>query len=243
MDNIVRDFMKLTPRLLTIAKLIPQNDRVADIGTDHGYIPVYLIKNKIARRVIAADVNNGPLQSAQKNIALHHMENYIETRLGNGLEILQAGEVDTVIIAGMGGLLIRDILVAHPEVTCGINTFVLQPMVAQDDLRRWLLNNGFKIVDERLVKEEHRIYEVMVVKKGSQSVSDEIYYEIGEKLIENKDPLVVEFINKYLKKYNEILSQLAGQNSEIANEKRNMCLQKVEKLEEVLACLKNVKQS
>ncbi|MBB6217896.1 tRNA (adenine22-N1)-methyltransferase [Anaerosolibacter carboniphilus] len=235
--------MKLTPRLLTIAKLIPQNTVVADIGTDHAYIPVYLIKNKIAKRVIAADVNNGPLQSAQKNIALHHMENYIETRLGNGLEILHPGEVDTVIIAGMGGLLIRDILTAHPAITSSIDTFVLQPMVAQDDLRRWLLNNGFMIVNEGLVKEDHRIYEVMVVKKGIQSVIDDIYYELGEKLIENNDPLLIEFIRKHLKKYNEILSQLAGQNSEIANEKRNMCLQKVEKLEEVLSCLNNVKQS
>lgn len=235
--------MKLTPRLSTIASLVPQNAVVADIGTDHGYIPVYLIKNNIAKKVIAADVNDGPLQSAKKNISLHHMENVIETRLGNGLEVLHIGEADTVIIAGMGGLLIRDILEANPEITSSIGTFVLQPMVAQDDLRRWLLANGFMITNERLVKEEHRIYEVMVVRRGTQAVSDEIYYEVGEKLIENKDPLLIEFIQKNLKKYNEILSQLAGQSSEIANEKRNMCHHKVEKLEEVLSCLKNAKQS
>ncbi|MDF2548178.1 MAG: SAM-dependent methyltransferase [Anaerosolibacter sp.] len=233
--------MKLTPRLLTIANLVPQNAVIADIGTDHGYIPVYLIKHNIAKKVIAADVNDGPLQSAKKNIALHHMENVIETRLGNGLEVLHAGEADAVIIAGMGGLLIRDILDAHPEITSSIGTFVLQPMVAQDDLRRWLLANGFMITNERLVKEDHRIYEVMVIRKGTHAVSDEIYYEVGEKLLENKDPLLIEFIQKNLKKYHEILNQLAGQSSEVANEKRNMCLRKVEKLEEVLSCLKNVK--
>jgi tRNA (adenine22-N1)-methyltransferase len=235
--------MKLTPRLLTIANLVPQNGVVADIGTDHGYIPVYLIKHNIAKKVIAADVNDGPLKSAKKNIALHHMEDVIETRLGNGLEVLHTGEADAVIIAGMGGLLIRDILEAHPEITSSIGTFVLQPMVAQDDVRRWLLANGFMIANERLVKEEHRIYEVMVVKRGTQIVSDEIYYEVGEKLIENKDPLLIEFIQKHLKKYNEILKQLDGQNSKIANEKRNMCFQKVAKLEEVLSCLRNVEPS
>lgn len=234
--------MKLTPRLLAIAQLVPQGATVADIGTDHGYIPVYLIKNGIAKKVIATDVNKGPLRIAQKNIAMHHMENHIETRLGNGLAVFFPGEVDTVIIAGMGGLLIRDILAADQKITESVETFILQPMVAQEELRRWLLSNQWKIVDEKLVKEDHRIYEVMVVKKGFQFVSDEIYYETGEKLIENQDPLLPEFIEKHLRKYKEIIRNLTGQNSEIANDKREMCQRKVAKLEEVLQCLKNAKK-
>ncbi|KXG75895.1 tRNA (adenine(22)-N(1))-methyltransferase [Thermotalea metallivorans] len=234
--------MKLTPRLLAIAQLVPQGATVADIGTDHGYIPVYLIKNGIARKVIATDVNKGPLGSAQKNITMHYMENHIETRLGNGLAVFQPGEVDTVIIAGMGGLLIRDILTADQKIAATVETFILQPMVAQEELRRWLLSNQWKIVDEKLVKEDHRIYEIMVVKKGFQFVSDEIYYEIGEKLIENQDPLLLEFIEKHLRKYKEIIRNLTGQNSEIANDKREMCQRKVAKLEEVLQCLKNAKK-
>lgn len=229
--------MKLTSRLSTIANLVPKGMVVADIGTDHGYIPVYLIENKIAKKVIAADVNEGPLLSAKKTIKANKLEDFIETRLGNGLAPLSAGEVDIVIIAGMGGLLIRDILMNRSEVAKSVKQFILQPMVAQDELRKWLIEHNFKIVNERLVREDHRIYEVMVVEQGKQTVEDEIYFEIGKKLIENRDPLLREFVHKHITKQQMILKNLLGQKSEKAKAKQKLCKTKIEKLEEVLKCL------
>ncbi|SHJ47358.1 tRNA (adenine22-N1)-methyltransferase [Geosporobacter subterraneus DSM 17957] len=235
--------MKLKPRLLAITEMIDKNSVVADIGTDHGYVPVYLIQHQIARKVIAADVNKGPLNSAEAAIKANGLENYIETRLGSGLEVLSPGEVDTVIIAGMGGLLIRDLLAARPDIVQTVQTFILQPMVAQDELRKWLINNNFQIIDERLAKEEHRIYEIIVVRKGHQVISDELYYDIGFKLIENKDPLLREFILKHIKKNKVIIEGLKYQSSAEDHEKRLSCMKKLEKLEEVLQWLNQAEKS
>ncbi|MBF8981982.1 SAM-dependent methyltransferase [Lutibacter sp. B2] len=230
--------MKLTPRLLKVSEFVKNGEMVADVGTDHAYIAVYLVENEISKKVIATDVNEGPLNSANKNIKLYGFENNIETRLGNGLEKIKPNEVDTVIIAGMGGLLIRDILLGYPNVTKSIDKFVLQPMVAQDELREWLVNNGFCIVDEALVREEHRIYEIMVVKKGKQEVNDNIYFEIGQKLIENKDPLLEEYIQMKINKYQKIMDNLLNQTTENAKRKLEECKEHIKKLEEVKKCLK-----
>ncbi|MCT4621871.1 MAG: class I SAM-dependent methyltransferase [Marinisporobacter sp.] len=231
--------MKLTPRLLNIAKLVAKGSVLADIGTDHGYIPVYLMKNEIVKKAIAADVNKGPLLSAQKNIKSNGLEDYIETRLGNGFEPIKPEEVDTVIIAGMGGLLIRDILMNHPKVTKSIKQFILQPMVAQDELRKWLYDNNFKIVDEKLVSEDHRIYEIIVAEHGHEMIEDEIYFEIGKKLIENKDPLLEAFIKKHIKKQEDIINNLINQETDKAKNKLKECKEKIHKFEEVLLWLKN----
>ena len=235
--------MKLKPRLLAIAQLVKKNSIVADIGTDHGYVPVYLIQQQIVQKVIAADINRGPLNSAESTINAYRLEKYIETRLGSGLEVLLPGEVDTVIIAGMGGFLIRDLLIARPDIVQTVTTFILQPMVAQDELRKWLINNSFQIIEERLVKEDHRIYEIMVVQKGHQEIPDDLYYDIGVKLIENRDPLLQEFLLKHIQKNKVIIEGLKSQSSEEDRTKRLSCIEKLEKLEEVLQWLSQAEKS
>lgn len=234
--------MKLTPRLQAIAEKVNIGSTIADIGTDHGYIPVFLIEHNIAKRVIAGDINRGPLESADRTIKHHGFTNEIETRLGSGLEVLSPGEVDTVIIAGMGGILIRDILLNSPGVTKSIDRFILQPMTAQDEIRRWLIDNGFAITDEVLAVEDHRIYEIIVVEKGKQVIEDDIYYEIGPKLVENQDPLLEVLIHKHIKKYKDIIQNLTVHGSEMTKIKLAHCQKKVEKLEEVLKCLKDVEK-
>lgn len=229
--------MKLNSRLKTISELVPKDSVVADIGTDHAYLPVYLIKNKITKKAIAADINIGPLNNAKKAIKAYGMEEYIETRLGSGLKPIKQGEIDTVIIAGMGGLLIRDILKDSKEVVDTIKTFILQPMIAQDDLRKWLCENNFKIENERLAKEGDKLYEILVVSKGEMTIEDNIYYEIGSKLIENKDPYINELIDLKLKKYSEILKNVEKENSMKAKEKYLECKVKIKKLKEVKRCL------
>jgi tRNA (adenine22-N1)-methyltransferase len=234
--------MKLTDRLLMIAQEICTGAMVADIGTDHGYIPIYLMKNRIAKKVIATDVRKGPIEIAEKNIKRYGLEGMIETRLGNGLEVIQLGEVDTIILAGMGGLLIRDILMKDLKIANSVARLILQPMVAQDELRRWLVKNGFEIINEKLVAEDHKIYEIIVARQGKQQIEEDIYYEIGLKLIENKDPLLESFIQKHIKKQNTIIKHLSQSQSEIGKIKLKECQAKIKKMEEVLKCLKNVKQ-
>lgn len=231
--------LKLTPRLKKITQLIKQDSRVADIGTDHGYIPIYLLENKIAAYVIASDVNEGPLETAKKNIEAYGYANQAELRLGSGLETLQSGEVDTVIIAGMGGILITELLQVVPQVTKEIETFILQPMQAQQELRRYLVNNGFAITQDLLVKEDTRIYEIIVVQKGEQVIEDEIYYEIGFHLKSNPKALAEEFLLGKINAQKEIIASVKGQNSPAAMEKHQECIEKVTKLKEVLEWVRN----
>lgn len=229
--------MKLTPRLQTIADLVPKKSVVADIGTDHAYLPVYLIENSIANRVIAADINVGPLNNAEKTIKSYKLESCIETRLGSGLEPIKPNEIDTAIIAGMGGLLIIDILRQSKDVVDTIDTLILQPMVAQDEVRKWLHESNFRIDDERLAKEGNKLYEIIVVSKGEMDIQDSIYYEVGRKLIDNKDPYICELIDAKLKKYSEILKNVEEQNTLKAKEKLLECEVKIKKLKEVKECL------
>ncbi|MTI49430.1 MAG: SAM-dependent methyltransferase [Firmicutes bacterium] len=211
--------MKLTPRLQAIADFIEKGSKIADIGTDHGYIPVYLVKNRICPMAIAADINEGPLNNAVDYIDKNNLSDKIEARLGSGLEILKEAEVDTAIIAGMGGLLIRDILEEDIKITRSIDRFILQPMVASDELRRYLYNNGYRITDEKLAREKDRFYEIMVVEHGKETIDREIYYEVGKKLVEKKDKLLKEFIDKKLYTTEKILKSLENRESIESNEK------------------------
>lgn len=229
--------MKLTPRLQTIAELVPNGGIIADIGTDHAYLPVYLIENKIVQEAIAADINVGPLRNAEKTINSYKYNKYIETRLGSGLTPIKPNEVDTVVIAGMGGLLIRDILQESIEVVRTVKTLILQPMVAQDEVRKWLCGNGLKIDNERLAKEGNKLYEILVVTKGEMEIENDIYYEVGYKLIENKDPYIKDFIEAKLRKYTEILKTVENENTAKAKEKFLECKERIEKLKKVRECL------
>lgn len=222
--------MKLTPRLLEIAKMVDKNSIVADIGTDHGYIPVYLIENKISKKVIACDINKAPLQSAIDYINNKKLQNKIDTRLGNGLSPLNENEVDTVIIAGMGGILIQNILEENKNIAKKAEKFILQPMVASSELRKYLYDNNYKITDEKLAREDNRYYEIIVAKKGQEKVKDEIYYEIGKKLVEKNDPLLKSFLEKKINKNKSILKNIE-KNSTKENLKYNQIKNRLSKLE------------
>lgn len=229
--------MKLAPRLKKIADLVLKNSRVADIGTDHGYIPIYLLQNQITSHIIASDVNEGPLRIAKKNIISYGFTKEIEIRLGSGLQVLKVGEVDTVIIAGMGGMLIAELLEADIRITKSIETFILQPMQAQKELRKYLLSSGFKIYQDILVKEDFRIYEIIVAKKGSQTVMDDIYYEIGLFLKSNPKDIAIEFISGKIKNEEEIIGYVKHQDSINALERYRKSKKKLEMLREVLQWL------
>ena len=225
--------MKLTDRLLKIADLVTKGKKIADIGTDHGYIPVYLLNKGHVDFAILADVNKGPLENARSEVRHNNLTDKVDLRLGSGIEVLNENEVDEVIIAGMGGILISELLEAKKSVAHNLDKLILQPMQAQDELRKYLLNNGYEILDEVLVKEDFRIYEIIVAKYTSKNtfVDDEIYYEAGKKLIENKDPLLNEFIDKKIFMYNSILKKLEGKTGEEIEKKIKISTEKISKLE------------
>ena len=111
--------MKLTDRLLKIASLVDNGKRIADIGTDHGYIPVYLLNQNKIQYAILGDVNKGPLENARKEVTRNKLQDKVDLRLGSGIEVLKENEVDEIIIAGMGGMLINNLLKANEKVKAG----------------------------------------------------------------------------------------------------------------------------
>lgn len=227
--------MKLTDRLLKIASLVSEGKKVADIGTDHGYIPVYLLNKGYIDFAILADVNKGPLENARKEVRNNKLLDKVDLRLGSGIEVLEINEVDEIIIAGMGGILISELLEAKTEVAHSVEKLILQPMQAQDELRKYLLNNGYEILDEVLVKEDFRIYEIIVTKYTGKNtiIEDEIHYEVGKRLIENKDSLLNEFIDKKIFKYKSILEKIDGKTGEGIDKKREESLLIIDKLEKL----------
>lgn len=225
--------MKLTPRLQVIADYVEKDAIVADIGTDHAYIPVHLLENDISKKVIAADINKGPLNNAKKYIESRKLEDKIETRLGNGIEVLKPYEVNTVIIAGMGGLLINGILENSKAVVKTIDTFILQPMVASDELRKYLYTHGYKITHEKLAKEGNKLYEIIYAEHGNEDIENEIYYEIGKKLFENKDEFLEEFLDKKTKKLEKAIDNIAKSSTQEGKERSQQLKEKYVKLREM----------
>ena len=156
------DTVKLTPRLQCVADCIKPCNILADIGTDHAYIPIYAIQNNIAKKSIAGDVVKGPLNIATDNIMSHGLGDKITPILANGLDA--ANGADVIVIAGMGGKLICEILDANPEIAKAADYMIIQPMTCSYELRRFLHENNYEITDEKLAKEEDKIYNIMVVK-------------------------------------------------------------------------------
>lgn len=211
--------MILSERLKTIADFVPQNSIVGDIGTDHGYLPVYLIENRISKKVIGTDISSNSLKKIKQFVDLKGLNNFIDIRLGDGLNVIKPFEIDTVVIAGMGGLLIRDILSYNKDVTDSITYFILQPNVAAKELREYLYDNNFTILDEKLVKESNKFYEVIYATRGKCLLKDSIYLEVGEKLISNKDHLLKDFINYKINVAEEIIRELENKDTSRSKER------------------------
>ncbi|MGM0395425.1 MAG: tRNA (adenine(22)-N(1))-methyltransferase [Bacillota bacterium] len=220
--------MKLSPRLEKITDLVQQNSIVADIGTDHGYVPKHLIDSGKSKLVIATDISKESLQKTVDYIRDENLEVTIKTRLGDGLEPIRPFETDTVIIAGMGGLLIADIINKSINIAKSTNTLILQPMVGSAELRKYLLHNGFRIVDEELVREGDKYYEIIIAKTGLQKFRKELDYEISPVMIKKKNPLLKELLDSRIRmneKVIETLKHSGGEKSQIRLEE----LQKIVK--------------
>ena len=164
--------MKLSNRLMKIAQLIPRGARIADIGTDHAYLPVYCVQNKISPCALAMDINEGPLSAAHANVCKYGVGSGIELRLSDGLSALEADEADVIVIAGMGGLLIRNIIDAKPS-AAKTSLLILQPMNAAKELREYLYSSGYCIQNEYIAHEPGKYYNIILAKTGDDTADDE----------------------------------------------------------------------
>lgn len=216
--------LRLSDRLAVIADFVQKGETVADIGTDHGLLPIFLIQRNISPKVVLSDIKPGPLEKARANLSVHLPEMKADLRLGGGLDTLENGEVDTVIIAGMGGLMIKNILEADPMKTRSFSKFILQPRNGQDKLRIWLYKHGYTIVKERLVRERNYICEVLVVettatvdmearKASFSSRLENLEFEINPLLFSGKDPLLKELIECRIKIEQGIIASIRQKGS------------------------------
>ena len=163
-----------------VASMVRRGSRVADIGTDHAYLPVYLVQSGACLGGIAADIRSGPLEAARRTVTEAGLIDVITLRLGDGLAPVEADEVDDIVIAGMGGETIVEILSAADWVKDARLRLVLQPMTRAEELRRWLLTNGFGIQEERLVQDGHRLYPVMAAAyTAAEPETDEYVFYAG----------------------------------------------------------------
>lgn len=234
--------LRLTKRLQAIAFYLSAWKKVADIGTDHAYLPIYLTTQDNYSKIIATELNQGPLERASKEIESLGLTEIIELRQGNGLQCLQPGEVEIVVVAGMGGETIRDILAHSLFVANTLKQIILQPMSRSYLLRSWLVDNCFTIVDEELIAEDNRIYEVLAVEPGeSKKTYSPLELEIGPLLLAKKHNLLIPHLEQILNRYQQIQRDLEGQDKVEYLAKKKNALEIVNKIEEMLRWL-NAKQ-
>lgn len=195
---------------------------------------MYLIRSGRCPRVIASELNEKPFEQARFRVRLYDLEDKIEVRRGDGLKVLSPGEAQEVVVAGMGGNTIKQLLVAAPEVLNRLDRLVLQPAVDAGDLRLWLADNGWQLVDETLVEEKGRLYVALATEAGRETTRDRLLVEIGPRLVEKNDPLLIRYLEKLKEEYQRILSRLARSRSPAAREKAIEVTARLAKVREVL---------
>ena len=254
--------LKLSDRMQAIADQVRPDDVVADIGTDHGYIPIWLTINNRCRYAILADINKGPLEKAAESIQKYAADETYDIRLGSGIEVLEPGEADTVIIAGMGGILITNILQADIEKVRLFKRMILQPRNNSDVLRQWLRSlDGFAITCEQVVKEVDKFSEIITVTAVSEitlyeqnvieqadklaekmDLSLEFYDDIPAMYLTSVNDTLIEYLNRRLKVSQYIADSIIskGQSADSAAQLKDV-QQKAENIRHFLQEAQNVK--
>lgn len=219
--------MKVKARLEAIAKWIPEKTIVADIGTDHAYLPVMLVQRGIIKMAIAGDIASGPCQAARKTIEAAGLLDNIKVRQGNGLSVVTiSDEVEVIIIAGMGAGTMIDIITEGKEIMEGVKRLVLQPMNGAAKLRQWAGQQGWQIVAEDLVEETGLLYEIIVLERGKTEAYSAAMCEIGPKLWREGHPLLREHFARIIIGYHKLLAGMRlsenAKNSEKYQELSNL---------------------
>ena len=228
--------MELSKRLQAVADLVTAHYKLADIGTDHAYIPIYLTQQKKITEAVALDVNEGPLQRAEEHIRENGLEAEIETRLSNGFQALQPGEVQSAVIAGMGGGLVIRILTEGAEVVRKLEECILQPQSEIEKVRAFLLEKGYEFLEEDMVCEDGKYYPMMKVKPGEMTGEswkpEELEY--GKYLLDTAHPVLKQFLEREIQICHGVLESLAKQDTERAKERRREMEEQIQHVQHIL---------
>ncbi|WP_213648262.1 class I SAM-dependent methyltransferase [Paenibacillus sp. J23TS9] len=253
--------MKLSRRLEMIMELIPENSRLADIGSDHALLPVAAVKSGRVLQAVAGEVNQGPFKAAAKQVAEAGLQGQIAVRRGDGLAVIEAGEVDVITIAGMGGSLIASILDNSLNKLRDVQLLILQPNVGEDILRRWLMEHGWLLTSEKILEEEGKIYEILTAVpehederissrmlyeqqewpvsngEGTFTVTSELLLRMGPWLLKEPTSVLSDKWNSELDKLHGILESLSASKQESAEVKSRQLKREIDQIKEVLTCL------
>ncbi len=211
-DDITK---KLSGRLRLVASFVPEGSWIADIGTDHGYLPIYLSQKGAIRGALAADVREGPLSRAREHIEAcrESLSCPIETRLSDGLLQIRPEEADTVIIAGMGGELVLRILREGSHMWNSVADWILSPQSDLYKVRRFLAEQGFAIRDEAMIRDEGKFYTVLRVQRGAMRYESPAWYRFGGLLIARRDPVLRDYLGRERRRVTEILAGLGRERA------------------------------
>lgn len=225
--------MGLSDRLLAVASMVTVGSVVCDVGCDHGYVPIYLVDSHVCPRVIAMDVNEGPLKHAEEHIREAGLLPYIDIRLSDGVTALQPGEADCVIIAGMGGRLMERILWEGRECIAGIREVILQPQSEIASFRKFLREQGYSLVAENMIFEDGKYYPMMKVAPGKVRNTEtvlwqQVYDRYGFLLLQEKHPVLHQFLVWEENHNREIMEKLIRQQAATGtNERRTQRLEQL----------------
>ncbi|MBQ8856983.1 MAG: SAM-dependent methyltransferase [Lachnospiraceae bacterium] len=228
--------MQLSQRLSSVASMVTAGNCLADVGTDHGYVPIYLYERNVIPCAIAMDVNKGPLERAALHIAESGMKNVIETRLSDGLTALKSGEADSIVIAGMGGPLMIRILSTYPEVTASAKELILQPQSEIAEVRIWLYEQGYEIVEEHMVFEDGKYYPMFkAVKNQAAEKLTDLEYKFGRLEVLKERSILKAYIMRELANKQAILKKLNEETTEKSKGRAEEMKCLITELEEMLS--------
>ncbi|PFO03687.1 tRNA (adenine(22)-N(1))-methyltransferase TrmK [Bacillus sp. AFS076308] len=230
---------KLSVRLTTVAKYVIDGARMADIGSDHAYLPCYLAKNLKISFAIAGEVAQGPFQSTEKNVLAEGLVDTIAVRMGDGLEVIEPGEVDCITIAGMGGALISSILDNGKDKLDSVQRLILQPNISAISIRTWLLANNWELIAEEIIEEDSKIYEILVAERGDPLKPYQIKRDegllLGPFLLKQKNEIFKKKWTAEMNNWQRISKALEGASETVETiEKRQELTDKIKLVEGVL---------
>ncbi len=212
--------MQISERLKTVASFVTEGMKVADIGTDHAYVPIYLIKNGKIPSALAMDIGVGPLKRAKDHIAEQGLKEQIETRLSDGFSAFQKGEAQSIVIAGLGGELMIQILQAGKEVLSEVSEFILSPHSEIHRVRSFLMDQGFSIIKETMLYEEGIYYTIIkaVYGVGDYQTEPELWY--GKRMLEEQHPVLYTYLQKEYLVRKQLLEKLSVIQKEHIKERK-----------------------
>jgi tRNA (adenine22-N1)-methyltransferase len=230
--------LKLSDRLQGVAKLVGMHRRLADIGSDHAGLPIWMLQEAKIDFAVAGEVKPGPLTAARLAVRTAGMEERIAVRLGDGLRVVSPGEVEVAVMAGMGWNTMKEILETSPSVVKTLQRLVFQPMTGVEKLRVWLMEHKWRLLAENLVSEEGRLYVMLAAEPSLRSEPyDPLLLEIGPLLWEQRHPLLPEYLQQLRGHYVRRRAEMEKSNDPLVTKRRFDCGEKIKALEEKMQWL------